>query len=125
MKNKQKITNKLIIIVIILVGIYIVYNAYETEQPAQTQEESTTQTSSGGGGGSTQTTTQTTCADGTITNQCAQNKPEYCDENNQVTNNCQLCGCPNDEYENEQICQTDGSCQTQEYLIDFTVEITT
>ncbi len=33
------------------------------------------------------------CSDGTFYGQCSTNKPKYCDNGN-LTDNCQLCGCP-------------------------------
>ena len=45
------------------------------------------------------------CSDGTLRNQCSSNRPLYCNNNLNLANNCNTCGCPSG-----QSCNSDGSC---------------
>ncbi len=47
----------------------------------------------------------TNCEDGTLNNACSINQPLYC-ENTNLVENCQECGCSNNE-----ICLQDGTCE--------------
>jgi len=53
------------------------------------------------------------CNDGTYVNQCSNTKPKYCQLNPdfglQLTNNCQVCGCPPNSYCSGNSCIYDGS----------------
>tara|TARA_Y100000034_G_C6898397_1_gene414715 strand:+ start:455 stop:2599 length:2145 start_codon:yes stop_codon:yes gene_type:complete len=52
---------------------------------------------------------EVSCLDGTPSNQCSNNKPQYCIKGNLI-NNCNTCGCPGEE-----VCQeTTGECNELE-----------
>ncbi|KKW01415.1 MAG: Cell surface protein [Parcubacteria group bacterium GW2011_GWA2_48_9] len=46
------------------------------------------------------------CSDGTFAGVCAATKPQYCQTNLTLANNCSICGCTSGNY-----CSGDGSCQ--------------
>ena len=45
------------------------------------------------------------CSDGTLRNQCSSTRPLFCDNNLNLANNCNACGCPSG-----QNCQSNGQC---------------
>jgi len=48
------------------------------------------------------------CADGTLYGDCSDTSPQYCDEDGNLLNDCQTCGCPSETL----VCLDSGSCTT-------------
>ncbi len=46
------------------------------------------------------------CSDGMLYGSCSKTKPNYCNSNGKIINNCQRCGCPRNL-----LCQKNGSCK--------------
>jgi hypothetical protein len=52
----------------------------------------------------------TSCADGSVDNNCSKQMPLFC-ASGVLTDNCKECGCPDG-----QLCQSDGSCKGEQSI---------